>query len=91
MELLKKQEPVRVSWLRFEENRNWVDLSLLNPGQLFEKDITLISNENLITVLFPEDTIPGSIASVMIPDNWYECSLAIDGIHIQKFAIDNYV
>ena len=87
--LLKKQEPVRVSWLRFEENRNWVDLSLINPGQLFEKDITLISNENLITVLFPEDAIPGSIASVTIPDNWYECSLAIDGIHIQKFAIDH--
>ena len=89
LELLKKQESVRVSWLRFEENRNWVDLSLLNPGQLLEKDITLISNENLITVLFPEDAIPGSIASVTIPDNWYECSLAIDGIHIQKFAIDH--
>ena len=26
--LLKEQHPVRVSWIRFEDNRNWVDLSL---------------------------------------------------------------
>lgn len=87
--LLNKQEPVRVSWIRSEENHNWVDLLLLNPDQLFGKDIALISDENLITILYPEEAIPGSIVSVSIPDNWYECSLAIDGIHIQNFAIDH--
>ncbi|SVB45461.1 uncharacterized protein METZ01_LOCUS198315, partial [marine metagenome] len=89
LELLNKQEPVRVSWIRSEENHNWVDLLLLNPDQLFGKDIALISDENLITILYPEEAIPGSIVSVSIPENWYECSLAIDGIHIQNLAIDH--
>ncbi|HJM48010.1 MAG: hypothetical protein QF814_05575 [Candidatus Marinimicrobia bacterium] len=89
LELLNKQEPVRVSWIRSEENHNWVDILLLNPDQLFGKDIALISDQNLITILYPEDAIPGSVVSISIPNNWYECSLAIDGIHIQNFAIDH--
>ena len=87
--LLKEQHPVRVSWIRFEENRNWVDLSLLNPEHLSEKDITLSSNGNSKTVAFPDDAIPGSILSVTIPENWYECSMAIDGIPVQKLMIDH--
>ena len=87
--LLKEQHPVRVSWIRFEENRNWVDLSLLNPEHLSEKDITLSSNGNSKTVAFPDDAIPGSILSVTIPENWYECSMAIDGIPVKEFMIDN--
>ena len=87
--LLKEQHPVRVSWIRIDEDRHWIDLTVLNPEHLFEMEITINSDGNSITVPFPDDIIPGSILSVTIPENWYECSMAIDGIPVQKLMIDH--
>jgi len=87
--LLKEQHPVRVSWIRIDDDRHWIDLTVLNPEHLFEMEITINSDGNSITVPFPDDIIPGSILSVIIPENWYECSMAIDGIPVQKLMIDH--
>lgn len=89
LEFLKKQKPVRGSWLRFEENQHWIDLTALNPEHFSEKKITLSSNGNSKTVSFPENAVPGSIISVIIPEEWFECSLSLDGISIQKFVMDH--